>query len=110
MPMASVLVVSLLAGRRRPDRRPFLVGFTLFGVIGLALYVLLAVFFADATVVPYVSLFLEPISKIFGTDRSEVFILTMYSVAVVVLGWPQVALALLGGFVSRRYKVTITRR
>jgi hypothetical protein len=110
MPMASVLLMGILAGIRRPDRHPFLLGFTSFGVIGLSLYVLMAVNFADATIGPYLEQFLEPIVQIIGRDQSAIFILTVYSIAVVLLGWPQVAFALLGGFVSRRYKITVTRR
>ena len=43
--------------------------------------------------------------------RYRPFILIPFSVsAVVMLGWPQMAFALLGGFLSRRFKITIARR
>ena len=37
-----------------------------------------------------------------------VYIPIRYFVAVVMFVWPQVAFALVGGFLSRRFKVTIT--
>jgi hypothetical protein len=33
-----------------------------------------------------------------------------YLFSVVALGWPQVAFALIGGFLSRRFKITVTPR
>jgi hypothetical protein len=110
MPMASVLAVGLLFGLRRPDRRPYLFGFTLFGAMALVFSVILNVFFREATLVPYVSLFLEPLWPIIGLARSVVWISAAYSIAVGVLTLPQVAFALIGGFLLRRYGVTITRR
>ena len=110
LPMASVLAVGLLFGLRRPDRRPCLFGFTLFGAMALVFSVILNVFFREATLVPYVSLFLEPLWSIIGLDRSVVWIPAAYSIAVGVFTLPQVAFALLGGFLFRKFKITITRR
>jgi hypothetical protein len=110
MPMASVLAVGLLFGLGRPDRRPFVFGFTLFGAMALVFSVILTVFFREATVVACVTLFLEPLWRIIGPDRSVVWIPVAYSIGVGVLTLPQVAFALLGGFLSRRFTVTITAR
>ena len=52
LPVASVLAMGLLAGRRRPDRHAFLLGFTTFGAVALALYLFLAIFLAEQTLVP----------------------------------------------------------
>jgi hypothetical protein len=104
MPMASVLAVGLLFGLRRPDRRPFLLGFTLFGAMALVFSVILMVFFREATVGLYRSLFLEPLWRIIGPDRPVLWIPVAYSVAVVVLTLPQVAFALLGGFFFRKFR------
>jgi hypothetical protein len=110
MPMASVLAVGLLFGLGRPDRRPCLFGFTLFGAMALAFSIILIVFFGEATLVPYLSLFLAPLEQIVGPDRPVVWIPVVYSIAVGVLTLPQVAFALLGGFLSQRFTVTITPR
>ena len=53
---------------------------------------------------------LEPLAIIVVSDRSVIFIPIAYSVAVVVLGLPQVAFALIGGVLSRKYRITITKR
>jgi hypothetical protein len=110
LPMASVLAVGLLFGRGRPDRRPFLLGFTSFGAAALTAYVIQAVFFADATVMPYLRLFIEPLVQTIGREQLLIYIPVAYSVAVVAATLPQVAIALLGGLLSRWYKVTIVRR
>jgi hypothetical protein len=110
MPMASVLAVGLMFGRRRPERHPFLLGFTSFGAVAMAIFVVLAVFFADATVDYYLRLLVGPLVQIIGRDQPLIYIPVAYTFGVLMLGWPQVAFALLGGFLSRKYKVTITRR
>jgi hypothetical protein len=109
LPIANLLAVGLFIGQKRRGSRPFLLGFKAVGVMALALYVALAVF-SPQTVIPYLELSLEPIRSTIGLDRTIVLNATIYSVVVVMLGWPQVAFALIGGFLSRRVKVTITRR
>ena len=53
---------------------------------------------------------IEPIEKSVGQDQPLVLIPLGWSVIVVMLAWPQVVFALIGGFLSRRFKITITRR
>jgi hypothetical protein len=110
MPMASVLAIGLIFGYRWHGSRPFLLGFESFGLMALAFFVVLAVWFYHETVGPYVSLFIEPLAKIIGRDRDIFFISVAYPVAVVALGLPQMAFALMGGFLSRKYRITITKR
>ena len=110
LPMASVLAIGLLAGRKRPEWRPFVLGFTVFGTAALAVYVIQAVFFHDAIVEPYLRLLIGPLVQLIGREQLLIYIPVAYTFAVVLLGWPQVAFALLGGFLSRKYKVTIVRR
>jgi hypothetical protein len=74
--------------------------------MALALFVVLATRFGNEVVFPYASLFIEPVWKIIG--RTVVYIPIAYSVGVVALGLPQVAFALIGGFLSRNYRITIT--
>jgi len=100
LPMANVLAVGLLIGRRRPGNRPFLLGFEAFGVMALAVYVAL-VSFSPQTMHPYLDPVFEPIKTTIGYDRIDVLAVTLCSVGAVMLGLPQLALALVGGFLSR---------
>jgi hypothetical protein len=111
LPMANALVVGLLIARRRPRSRPFLLGFAVFGGTALALYVALVIGFEQDVLIPYLNLFMNPLENALGGWNGPIiFVPIVYSVAVLVLTLPQVALALLGGFLSRRFKISITRR
>jgi hypothetical protein len=109
LPMANVLAVGLLIGLRHRGSRSFLLGFEVFGVMALALYVVLAGF-SPGRVIDYLELLLDPIRRTIGLDRTVALIATIYPVGVVMLGLPQLAFALIGGFLSRRFKITVTRR
>jgi hypothetical protein len=109
MPMATVLAIGLIIGYQHHGSRPFLLGFVSFGAMALALFVVLAACFGEEVVLPYARLFIAPLAKIIGTDNA-IFIPIAYSVGAVALGLPQVAFALMGGFLSRKYQITITRR
>jgi len=110
LPMANVLTVGLLIGQWRPGSRPFLLGFEAFGVMALALYVALVSFSPQTVVIPYLKPLLEPIEITIGRGRPIVLIATLCFVGVVVLSLPQLAFALVGGFLSRRFKITFTPR
>ncbi len=116
LPMANVLVVGILIAQWRPESRPFLLGFEAFGAMALALFVALVSFFPDSyePIGSYLALvesvLIEPMGIFIGQDRPFVFIPIACFVAVVMLGWPQVAFALIGGSLSRRFRITITRR
>jgi hypothetical protein len=109
LPMANVLTVGILIGQQRPGIRPFLLGFEAFGAMALALYVAVASYFFNEVVNPYLVLFLDPIANIIGQDQM-LKIPTLCAYAVILLGWPQLAFALIGGLLSRRFNGTITRR
>jgi hypothetical protein len=108
--MANVLAVGLLIGLRHRGSRSFLLGFEAFGVMALAFYIALTGFSPHPGVISYVDLLLQPTSRTIGTGRPGVLIAIISSVAVVMLGLPQFTFALIGGFLSRRFKVTVTRR
>jgi len=103
LPMANVLVVGLLIGLRRRRSRPFLSGFEVFGATALALYVAGAIFFTEELVMPYLNLVLKPLARTIGIRPflSTVKLLVLASVAAVMLGLPQLAFALIGGFLFR---------
>ena len=108
--MANVLVVGLLIGLRRPRNRPFLWAFEAFGATALAFYVTGAILFTEESVMPYLNLVLKPLARAIGPILSIGDILVLASVAVVMLGLPQLAFALIGGFLFRRFGITITPR
>jgi hypothetical protein len=119
MPMANVLAVGLLIARQRPKSRAFLLGFQTVGAAALALHVILMILVIEpmGASTPcnqllewYLDLVCRPIVASIGNDQSLVLAAVQFSVVVVLLGWPQLAFALIGGFLSRRYQVTITRR
>jgi hypothetical protein len=110
-PILSVLAIGVLVGYRCPDRRLFLLGFESFGPMALAIYVVLASCVPDETIGPYLRAVVKPLARIVGTDRDVLIMpIAHYSVVVTALAVPQIAFALIGGFLSRRYKVTIIRR
>jgi hypothetical protein len=116
LPMANVLAVGILVGQQSPRSRPFLLGFEAFGAMALAFYVALVSFFPDSyePIGSYLALvesvLVEPIEKFIGRDRPFILVPIAYIVAVIMLGWPQVAFALIGGFLSRRFKTPNTPR
>lgn len=113
LPMANVLIVGLLIARQRPGSRPFLLGFELFGAIALTLYTHLATpphNNVNGPIEWYVSLVLDPLHPLIRPYSPLVRAAIGASVGVLVLVGPQVVFALIGGLLSRRFKVTITRR
>jgi hypothetical protein len=109
LPMANVLAVGLLIGKKLRGARPFLLGFAAFGVMASALYVALAVFSHQA-VHTYQELLLQPIRETIGLDRTVLLIATIYPAAVGMVALPQLAFALMGGFLFQKYRITITKR
>jgi hypothetical protein len=109
MPMANVLAVGMLIGLRRAGSRPFLWGFEAFGVVALAHYVLVATFspmvlWANAE--PLVNY----VRRTYGRHGPLVCILILIFSATVMLVLPQVAFAVTGGFLGRKFRITNTPR
>jgi hypothetical protein len=112
LPMANVLAVALVIAQQRPRSRPFLLGFELLGVIALASYIALALLFSGPRepIRFYVSIVLDPVIATMGQPHGLFTLPIIWLVVLLMLGWPQVAIALMGGYFLRRYKITITRR
>jgi len=106
LPMANILAVGIMIGQRRPGSRPFLLGFVAFGAMALTLYVAVASFFTGAVTL-CVALLMEIIENTIGRHHPYVFTPIVCFVAVVMLGLPQVVFALIGGSLSRRFRITI---
>jgi hypothetical protein len=98
MPMANVLVVGLLIGRRRRRSRRFLSGFVVFGAMALAVYVTVASLFAEDLVIPYLRL---SYNLLLGYTGNFSFVMHDLFRAII-LGLPQLAFALFGGFLFRK--------
>jgi hypothetical protein len=107
------LVVGILVGQQHPGSRPFLLGFEVFGAMALAFYVVaFACFFQESheLVGSYLTPWLDLMEKAVGRNRPFAFVPMACFGIVVMLGWPQVAFALIGGSLSRRFKApSITR-
>jgi hypothetical protein len=110
LPMANVLIVGLVIAQQLPKTRLFLVGFELFGAIALASCIALALSFPGGPIRPYVSMVLDPILATMGPAPPVIRFPIIWCVVPVMLAWPQGAFALIGGFLSRKFRVTITRR
>ena len=114
LPMANILAVGILIAQQRPGSRPFLLGFEAFGAMALALFVAVVVasLFLDnyRLITSYLTPVILSIEKSIGPNRPFVFIPIGLFAMVVMLGWPQLVFALIGGSLSRRFKITITRR
>ncbi len=113
LPMANVLVVGMLIARKRPGSRPFLLGFEVFGAIALALYIHVAMSSPRNSEWPiewYLRLVFDPLNAVTASYQPLVHEAIGLFVGVLVLIGPQLVFALIGGFLSRRFKITVTRR
>jgi hypothetical protein len=106
LPMSNVLAFGLLIGRRRRESSPFLLGFEIFGALAVASSVAVSILFPgrNGAIFSYVSLLLSPIEAVISRDQPFVFIPTACSLAVLMLGLPQVAVAVTGGYLFRWLK------
>jgi hypothetical protein len=108
LPMANVLAAAILIRALHPVSHSFLLGFEVFGATALAFYAILAMFFysPDGPIGFCLSILDDALEKIVGGNNTFIF----FTFNVIILGLPQFAFALLGGCLSRTFKVTFTRR
>ncbi len=109
LPMANILVVGMLIAHQRPRSRPFLLGFEVFGATALAIYVAIVSGFREQALFPYLNLVIDPLEKTLrwlGPIGDPI----LSSVGYLMLSLPQIAWALIGGFLSRTFKITVTLR
>jgi hypothetical protein len=106
LPMANVLAVGMLLAYTRPTSRPLLLGFEIFGALALAVYIVLVTFQRQALIL-YIYYFDGPI--LFARYIPSVVEFSIeFSVALVILTLPQVALAFIAGLFFRRLKTSAT--
>jgi hypothetical protein len=103
LPMGNLLAVCLLANRRRRSR-PFLRGFEVFGATALAVYIAAASCVTDNQLRPYIDLVHAPLGKSFGPSPTLAYAAVVYLIFVVLLALPQMAFALMGGLIFRRFR------
>jgi hypothetical protein len=101
LPMANVVAVSLLIDRRLPGSRPFLRGFGAFSAIALALYVTFSFIPNEQALALYTELAFYLLANTVGSLPEFVGMPLEYVVGVVMFVWPQLAFALIGGFLSQ---------
>jgi hypothetical protein len=103
MPMANVLAVGLLIGHRRRKSRRFLSGFVVFGALALAVYVAVARSFADDLINTYIKLSYNLLLGDTAIQMPTPLQFLPFAVGdlfrAIMLGLPQLAFALIGGFV-----------
>jgi hypothetical protein len=114
LPMANVLAVAILIGHRRRECRPFLLGFEAFGATALVLYLAyIAIWWLydyQWPVRPWVFMVLNPLRKTVGYLEPPVLNSIFYkSVVVGLVGLPQMAFALIGGFLSGKISLLMRR-
>jgi hypothetical protein len=105
LPMANVLAFGLLVGCLHRGSRPFLVGFEAFGALALAFYVTAILSPSHRESVPQMIVLgymwlawdLWPT----GAARTIPRMLIAYSALSLWITWPQLALAVVGGFFTR---------
>jgi hypothetical protein len=106
LPMANFLVVGLLIGHRRRGSRRFLLGFEVFGTTALALYIAMAILFTDELDQSYLELAIEPLRATIGrTGWTTSRLLIAYFILSLWASLPQLAFALIGGFLFRKFRI-----
>jgi hypothetical protein len=107
IPMANFLAVGLLIGHRRRESRGFLLGFEVFGATALALYIAMAILFDRELEQFYLGLAIKPLKATIGwTGWTTPRLLIAYFILSLWASLPQLAFALIGGFLTRRFRIT----
>ncbi len=104
--MANVLLLGLLLSQSRLARRPFLLGFEAFGMLVLGLFLALAYFYTEKIVHPYVLWFLRvrSLQRFAANFGPGVRPLIFHSIAMLLVGLPQLAFACVGGLLFREFR------
>jgi hypothetical protein len=109
MPMANLLAAGLIVALRRSwtsgGVRPSWVGFAVFGLAAMAAYAVLCLL---DLVIGYLNVFVRPIEAIFqggGPWMDVIVVLIGFPIMWAALALPQLAVALLGGWLWGRYRL-----
>jgi len=103
LPMGNILAVGLMIHRRRRNR-PFLLGFEVFSATVLGLYIAGVSCLTYEELRPFLKLVQGLVRTTFGPPDTTVSFLIGYSVFAMILVFPQMTFALIGGFLFRRFR------
>jgi hypothetical protein len=109
LPMANVLFITRLLVRGRPGSRPFLLGLEVFGATALVLFVLLSAFSPGPVLGSYLGPMVNAVRYSLEPFGTVVCISILCTAAAAMLVLPQLAFALAGGLLFRRFKAGIPR-
>jgi hypothetical protein len=110
LPMVNALAVGVLFDQRRRACRWSLLGFEVFGAISVALYIALWSNFDYEIERTYLKPLIDLLQRTIGQDHPNIFIPILYVGVMLMVGLPQLALALVGGFLTRTFNRTLFRR
>ena len=106
LPMANFLLVGLLIGIRHSWSRRFILGFEIFGAAALAVYIAVAIHFTDELDQSYLEIVIRPVRESIGRRGwTNSRLLIAYFILAVWASLPLMAFALLGGFLSRKFRI-----
>jgi hypothetical protein len=106
LPMANILGAGHMIGNSGRGSRRFLWGILAFGAATLALFVAAACFCADSLVLPNLRLTLAPSVGIRPPVITTIPPVIVYSAATFMLVLPQAAFAVIGGFLTRNFRIS----
>lgn len=99
LPMADLLAGGLLAGLAHPRFRPFWLGFELFGTMAMVVFAVSATLYTEGMIQPRILSVLRSLPRrIYGLSPA-VRTSALYAVSATLVVLPQLAVALIGGFV-----------
>ena len=107
LPMTNVLAIGLLIAYRRCGSRPFLYGFEATGLAALVVYTAAVFHSGEEWFFPYLHLVMRPLVWASNPNPTPGMIIVLHAIAVVMLGLPQLAFALLGGYLSRKLRLAV---
>ena len=109
LPMGNILVAVGLLVHQSQRSHLFLLGFAVFGAAALAVYIAAVSCVTYEQLRPYLDLTLEPLKKSFGLSPALARSAVVYLIFAVMLVLPQIAFALIGGLIFRRFRAAERR-
>jgi hypothetical protein len=108
LPMVNVVAVGVLLARQDSGRISFILGFETFGATALVLYIGCVSMFPEDLLVPFFKRVIWPLAHTLGQrpyPRTAGYPLILYSIAPILFFLPQLAFALIGGCLFRRFRI-----
>jgi hypothetical protein len=109
IPMANILGLTYLGLRHRPSSRAFLLGFELFGLIVLLIYLPFIQIFEQPVITYYIVPIRRPVEILAG-DMNLPSLVLKFPVVVASIALPLLSFAYLGGCLFNRHRAALYRR